>query len=271
MTLSRVEWVRAPRKVVSRFAGNCRDGPSGPFRTDESLIALRVSSERSSIAPVPKHFPAMHKNLIPRLLPAVLLGASLLNAGPALEKQADGIVLPLDQGFLKVEVRADNIIRVGVCEGPNPSSRGPAWSSSPRRGPAPAWDLKLPGRARAVVATARLKRPGSTWRRGTVSFLDGAGRPVAAEKTGGPDADARSGPGRANAPRAAAVGRSNSRRVALRPRPETSWGLVDIKGYDLDLWQHNGTVVIPFLVSSGGLWHPVGQSLVHAVRRPAAV
>ncbi|HEX9933806.1 MAG TPA: TIM-barrel domain-containing protein, partial [bacterium] len=34
-------------------------------------------------------------------------------------------------------------------------------------------------------------------------------------------------------------------------------GLADIHGYDIDLWQHNGTVIVPFLVSSRGygiLW-----------------
>ena len=34
-------------------------------------------------------------------------------------------------------------------------------------------------------------------------------------------------------------------------------GIIDIKGYDLDLWQHNTHVVVPFLVSSRGygvLW-----------------
>jgi alpha-D-xyloside xylohydrolase len=38
---------------------------------------------------------------------------------------------------------------------------------------------------------------------------------------------------------------------------QTQLGLLDIKGYDLDLWQHNGTVAVPFLVSSRGygiLW-----------------
>ena len=33
---------------------------------------------------------------------------------------------------------------------------------------------------------------------------------------------------------------------------ENQLGLTDIKGYDLDLWQHNGTIVIPLLVSSRG-------------------
>ena len=46
-------------------------------------------------------------------------------------------------------------------------------------------------------------------------------------------------------------------------------GLLDIKGYDLDLWQHNATVVIPFLVSSRGYGHLLGQHLLHPLRRPA--
>ena len=44
---------------------------------------------------------------------------------------------------------------------------------------------------------------------------------------------------------------------ALYGLGQSQLGLVDIKGYDLDLWQHNTNVVVPFLVSSRGygiLW-----------------
>ena len=44
---------------------------------------------------------------------------------------------------------------------------------------------------------------------------------------------------------------------ALYGLGENQLGLLDLRGYDLDLWQHNGTIVIPFLVSSRGwgiLW-----------------
>jgi len=44
---------------------------------------------------------------------------------------------------------------------------------------------------------------------------------------------------------------------ALYGLGENHLGLLNLKGYDLDLWQHNGTIVIPFLVSSRGwgiLW-----------------
>ena len=44
---------------------------------------------------------------------------------------------------------------------------------------------------------------------------------------------------------------------ALYGLGENQMGLLNLKGYDLDLWQHNGTLVVPFLVSSRGwgiLW-----------------
>ena len=194
----------------------------------------------------------MHKNLISRLLPAVLLGASLLNAGPALEKQADGIVLPLDQGFLMVEVRADNIIRVAYAKDRAFFTRA-SMVVEPRRDPAPAWNLTT-GAGEAVVATARLKAR-IDLATGAVSFLDGAGRPIVAEKAGG----------RTLTPAVVQGAQTLHAQQQWEPNAgeslyglgQNQLGLVDIKGYDLDLWQHNGTVVIPFLVSSGGygiLW-----------------
>jgi len=46
------------------------------------------------------------------------------------------------------------------------------------------------------------------------------------------------------------------RGIALRAG-QHQFGIVDIKGSDLDLWQRNTTVIVPFLVSSDGygiLW-----------------
>ena len=45
---------------------------------------------------------------------------------------------------------------------------------------------------------------------------------------------------------------------------ENQLDLTEIKGFDLDLWQHNGTMAIPFLLSSRGwgvLWD--NTSLTH--------
>lgn len=49
----------------------------------------------------------------------------------------------------------------------------------------------------------------------------------------------------------------NSGETLLYGLGQHKTGLKNIKGYDIDLWQHNGTVVIPFLTSSRGygiLW-----------------
>ena len=48
-------------------------------------------------------------------------------------------------------------------------------------------------------------------------------------------------------------------------------GLTNIKGYDLDLWQHNATVSLPFLVSSRGygiLWDNTSYSRFGDLREP---
>ena len=194
----------------------------------------------------------MKLNLITHLLPAIVLGASLLNAGPALEKQADGIVLPLDQGFLKVEVRADSVIRVAYAKDRTFFTQA-SLVVEPRRAPGPVWELTTRA-GEAIVATAKLKAR-IDLATGAVSFLDSAGRPIAAEKAGG----------RMLTP-AVVQGVQTlhaqqqweaSADESLYGLGQNQLGLVDIKGYDLDLWQHNGTVVIPFLVSSRGygiLW-----------------
>jgi alpha-D-xyloside xylohydrolase len=47
-------------------------------------------------------------------------------------------------------------------------------------------------------------------------------------------------------------------------------GLTDIKGYDLDLWQHNGTIFVPFLLSTRGygiLWDNASFSRFGDLRR----
>ena len=88
-----------------------------------------------------------------------------------------------------------------------------------------------------------------------MSFLDAAGAPILEEKEGG----------RTVMP--AVVMGENTQHVrqewvphadeALYGLGENQLGLLNLKGYDLDLWQHNGTLVVPFLVSSRGwgiLW-----------------
>ena len=48
-------------------------------------------------------------------------------------------------------------------------------------------------------------------------------------------------------------------------------GLTDLKGYDLDLWQHNGTIFIPFLLSTRGYGILWDNASYQSIRRSAAV
>jgi alpha-D-xyloside xylohydrolase len=194
----------------------------------------------------------MKNKLFTRYLQAFLLGASLLNAEPAMEKQADGVVFSLDHAFLKIEVRADNVIRVAYAKDQTFFAHQ-SLVVLPPGGPAVQWKLTT-GPDEATIATARLqvRVKLST---GAVAFFDAAGQPVLAERDGG----------RVLAP--AKVQGVDTFHAGQEWEPnadeslygmgQNQLGLVDIKGYDLDLWQHNGSVVVPFLVSSRGyglLW-----------------
>ncbi len=194
----------------------------------------------------------MKKNPITLFLPAFLLGVALLQAGPVMEKQTDGIVLALDGAFLKIEVRADNVIRVAYAKDEAFFAR-PSLVVLPRSGPVVPWDLTTaPDEATVATAKLQVRVKLST---GVVTFFDPAGRPVLAERAGG----------RALTPAEVQGVQTLQARQEWEPNADESLyglgqnqlGLVDIKDYDLDLWQHNGSVVIPFLVSSRGyglLW-----------------
>ena len=90
---------------------------------------------------------------------------------------------------------------------------------------------------------------------GRVSFFDSVGRLILAERSGG----------RVLTP-ATVQGQptfhlrqewSSPPDEALYGLGQHQLGLLNVRGYDLDLWQHNGTEIVPFLVSSRGyglLW-----------------
>jgi alpha-D-xyloside xylohydrolase len=169
-----------------------------------------------------------------------------------LEKQADGIVVPIHDGFLALQVRADNIIRVAYSK-ERPFFDRKSLAVKPRQGSIPAWRTSQEGN-QITVTTAKLivrVNPGS----GAVTFLDRWLKPILAEKDGG----------RAITPAEVLGERTFHVQQQWVPNAdellyglgENQLGVLDIKGYDLDLWQHNGTAVVPLLVSSRGygiLW-----------------
>jgi alpha-D-xyloside xylohydrolase len=175
-----------------------------------------------------------------------------LRAALELEKLPDGIIVPVGDTFLKVELRADNIARV-ACANDRRFFDHASLALVAAGGPAPRWELTTAA-GTATLSTAQLKVQVDL-ATGAITFLDSAGQPILAEQKGGREITA------------AAVQGEQTYHVRQKWEPgadeslyglgENQLGLVNLKGYDLDLWQHNGTAVIPFLVSSRGygiLW-----------------
>ena len=168
------------------------------------------------------------------------------------EKQPDGIILPVSGGFLRVEVRADDIVRIAFAKDHTFFERK-SLSVLPSATAVPNWNLKTSS-DQATITTAKLVvRVNLT--SGAMSFLDSAGKAILAETKEG------------HTITPAEVQGEQTFHVQQRWEPnadeslyglgENQLGILDIKGYDLDLWQHNGTDAIPFLVSSRGygiLW-----------------
>ena len=168
------------------------------------------------------------------------------------EQQTDGVIVNIGDARLKLQVCDPDIIR--VCY-----SRRPDFFTHhsevivPRMGPAPSWSLATTPRS-ITISTASIQAqvdlPG-----GGVKFLDARGAPILSEladrreliaaKVQGIDTFHIRQQWEANA------------NESLYGLGENQLGLTDLKGYDLDLWQHNGTIVVPFLVSNRGygiLW-----------------
>jgi alpha-D-xyloside xylohydrolase len=189
----------------------------------------------------------------------MFFGVAALTAGLATslgaavpEKLADGIVVPLDGGYLKLEVRAANVVRVAYAKDRRFFARdslmlAPPPPSSTR------FDLSTDTR-QATLATAEL-RVRVDLASGAVRFYDRDNRPILYEKDGGRALE----PAVVQGERTFHVRQQweASADEALYGLGQHQTGIVNVKGYDVDLWQHNGTVVVPFLLSSRGyglLW-----------------
>jgi len=180
-----------------------------------------------------------------------LLTPAAARPGPP-EKAADGLVLAVGGGHLKVAFCADDVVRVAFAPETSFFDR-PSLAAGGRRCE-PVSAKRTDGEGRATLATPRMQVRVDL-ATGTVAFLDAAGRPVLAEKPGGRGLEPVEVQGERT---------FHARQDWLENADESLYGLgqhqlglADIKGYDLDLWQHNATVVVPFLVSSRGyglLW-----------------
>jgi alpha-D-xyloside xylohydrolase len=163
------------------------------------------------------------------------------------EKVTDGVIFPIGDTFLKLEVWGDDIIRVAAA-----NDRAFFNHSTPatmvRQKAKTKWKFAMANKV-ATITTAKVQARVDL-ASGNVSFFDSAGKPVLAEKSGG----------RKIVPVEEQGVKTFNVEQRWEPAAEESlyglgqlqFGITDIKGYDLDLWQHNTCVVVPLLVSSRG-------------------
>ena len=168
------------------------------------------------------------------------------------EKTAGGVIFPVGNGFLDVTVRTPDVFHV-MYAADKAFFDHKSVSALPATSPPPKWDLVIDGAA-ATISTERLEaRIGL--KTGEICFLDAAGKLILMEK----------GDGRTVEPAEVQGEKTFHVRQRWEADPDESLyglgelqlGFTDIKNWDLDLWQHNGTVASPFLVSSKGygiLW-----------------
>ena len=168
------------------------------------------------------------------------------------EKLADGIVVPLKNTFLKVEFFGDNVVRI-ACAKDRAFFARQSVITEPKRAGITDWSLKT-ANGETILSNAKLQVHVNL-ATGAVSFFDAKGRPILAETADG----------RTITPAQVQGEQTFHVRQQWEPNADESLyglgqrqiGIIDIKGYDLDLWQHNTHVVVPFLVSSRGygvLW-----------------
>ncbi len=185
-------------------------------------------------------------------LTLLFFAPAVLCATMPVQSLPDGILIDLGSARERVSVYADNIIRVTVSPEFDASVR-PSIGALPPARTLVAWQWH-PGVDAGVLSTDRLKVR-IDLRTGRLDFLDAAGTPIVAEKAG------------VDRLMPAVVQGEPTFHVREKWEPhadesffglgQNQLGVVDIKGHDLDLWQHNTAIAVPFLVSSLGygiLW-----------------
>lgn len=185
------------------------------------------------------------------ILIALIIAANFLPAQTVKpvrpEKVADGVIFDIGDTFLKLEVWGDNIIRVAAANDPGFFNHSTP-ATMVRQKIKTKWKFTVANNV-ATLRTAKVQaRVDLT--SGQVSFFDAKGKPVLAEKNGG----RRIIPAEVQGVKTFHVEQQWEPKAdeSLYGLGQLQFGITDIKGYDLDLWQHNTCVVVPLLVSSSG-------------------
>jgi alpha-D-xyloside xylohydrolase len=157
--------------------------------------------------------------------------------------------LAVGGGTLKLEVCAEDVIRVLFATDPSFFTRTSLAAAPKRCDPATAWEL-IDEVGAKLLRTARVELRVDT-ATGQIAFYDRQQNLIVAEKTGG---------GRTLEPAMIQGEATNHVRQEWEPNDGEALyglgnhqlGLLDLKGYDVDLSQYNTNAVVPTLVSSRG-------------------
>ena len=183
---------------------------------------------------------------------AAVLAAPMAHAAEAPPRKVDnGVLVPLTGATLKVEVCTDDVIRIAYAADASVFDR-PSVVTAPKECGGATWHATI-GDASVVVQTTKLRVTVSRMT-GRVRFTDLKGVPILSEAS------------RSLAAAEVQGERTFHVRQQWLPNADESLyglgqqqlGLMDIKGYDLDLWQYNvsdrrpGARVEPRATASSG-------------------
>jgi alpha-D-xyloside xylohydrolase len=174
------------------------------------------------------------------------------------ERLADGIRLQTAAGILSLHVKTDAIVRVTFARGVDFRADDMV-VIGPKDGAAPKWTTS--STAATVTLTTALLRVTVSRTDGAVTFADASGHAILAEAPAGHVLTPAEVQGEQTL-HVQQVWEANADEsiYGLGQRQE---GKLDIKGYDLDLWQRNTVVEIPMFVSNRGygvLWDNTAPS-----------
>ena len=158
--------------------------------------------------------------------------------------------LAVDGGQLRIAFCADDVVRIAFSRDAGFFERRSLAAGVRRCQPVAVQRGEAGGRVTLATSKLTVRVEKTT---GVVSFLDAAGRTILAEQARLLEPAEVQGERTSHARQQWLENESES----LHGLGQQQLGLVDLKGYDLDLWQRNATVVVPFLVSSRGygiLW-----------------
>jgi alpha-D-xyloside xylohydrolase len=173
-------------------------------------------------------------------------------AAVTMEKQSNGIAVHVNGGELRIQVLSDTVVRVMFSKSAEFFERR-SIDTVPQPSPTTRWTVRESS-GNFTLSTAKL-RVIVDRESGAVSFADADGHPILAEVGGSRILEPATVQGETTFHLQQKWKAQADE--SLYGLGQMQLGIADIKGYDLDLWQHNTNVVVPFLVSSKGygiLW-----------------